>query len=299
MTQKTEGTIVLDGLIEGRLPREPDIRPQIEQWTQFTAKMGLRLHVDASGASLSVLPDREPASVERLGVKPEQSIRQALQQLVDLFPPEVRGQLFSTLRSAEYRPHEEVQSIYTIGPDGTVDVQQRSVEAQTVAAPRPISTREKVKMAAVGLLAALAVLGVTSLFVDLRSLVGEVVDTVRPIDAAAIKVEAGPYEPYITIAKVEKTGSRQITLTLRRTEAYPVDEAGMKQALAAAGDSFRGRLALERLAEGYIRVETFDDEGEFITAAALRIRELEREQALNVKIALPQRTRIGRIALSL
>ena len=299
MTQKTEGTIVLDGLIEGRLPREGDVRPQIEQWRQFTQKMGLRLHVDASGASLSVLPDREATPVEPLGGKPEQSIRQAIQQLVDLFPAEARGQLFSTLRSSEYRPQQEVQSIYTIGPDGTVDVQQRTVDAQTVAPPRPISTREKVKMAGIGLLAALAVLGITSLFVDLRSLAGEVVDTVRPIDAAAIDIETGPFEPYIEVAKVEKTASRQLTLTLRRTDAYPLDDAALQQAFAAAGESPRQRLALERLAEGYIRVEMFDEEGAYLTSAPLRIRSLEKEAALDVKIALPQRTRIGRIALAL
>ena len=74
---------------------------------------------------------------------------------MNVLPPLERGSVFSTLRSSEFRKNEEVQSLYvvatTAGGKVEVQVQSRSVDAKAVAPPQPISVKEKVKLAVMGL----------------------------------------------------------------------------------------------------------------------------------------------------
>jgi len=60
MSDKTEGTIVLDGLIEGRLPDDPSIEDKLEQWLEFVGQLGLRFNLEVTGSSFSLLPDSTP-----------------------------------------------------------------------------------------------------------------------------------------------------------------------------------------------------------------------------------------------
>src|SRR5262245_11694000 len=113
--EKIEGTIVLDGLVQGRLPLGDDQIPQqLKQWVQFISGMGVRFNLEVRDAAFNLLPDNRATSAKPLGDPPEHALEQGLTQLADLFSGPERSQLFSTLRSSEFRPGEEVQTVYTI-----------------------------------------------------------------------------------------------------------------------------------------------------------------------------------------
>ena len=109
------------------------IGKQLQEWTTFVARLGPRFSLEMRGGAFTLLPDTKPVAVLGLGDDPSEAMRQALDQLAGLFAGYERTQLFSTLRSSEYRPGREVQSMYTIA-GGQVGVRvglgQRGREGQ-------------------------------------------------------------------------------------------------------------------------------------------------------------------------
>lgn len=298
MSDKTEGTIVLDGLIEGRLPDDPSIEDKLEQWLDFVGQLGLRFNLEVTGSSFSLLPDSTPVPVSRVGDAPQRSIQEALEQLFQAFSTEARSQVFSTLRSVEYRPGEEVQSLYAALPDGSVKVETRHVDAQTTAPPRPMTTGERVRAAVFVALVLLAVFGVSSLFVDWGGIVGQFANTVRPINAEQLDIQASAFEGMMTVEGIESHGSpKGIKVTLKRGEAFPLDERAAAEAIAAAPESIERRLAVEALVRGYIVVELFDDQGAFLGAERLRIARLHDQEQIELLIEFPQRRRVSRVTM--
>ena len=147
MADNVEGTIVLDGLIEGRFNDGDQTVEKLDGWVKFVQDtLGLSFTADASGDSFSMLPDNKPASAAKLAPDPQDAIRQALEQLIGALPEKDRATVFSTLRSSEYRKGEEVQSLYAVQADGTVVFESRTVDAKTVAPVEPLTTKEKVKI---------------------------------------------------------------------------------------------------------------------------------------------------------
>ncbi|MBI1375556.1 MAG: hypothetical protein GC159_22820 [Phycisphaera sp.] len=303
MSEHLEGTIVLDGMLEGRLPDDPDVESKLRQWVDFARSHGLPFTLDISGNAFSLLPDNKPVDVGPIGDPPDQTIRQALDQLLEAFPPEARQNVFSTLRTSEYRPNEEVQSVYLVNPLGQVDVQSRAVDAKTVAPLPPLTTREKVKTAIVGLLIAAAILGVSSFFIDYRNLAGEVAETIRPIDPNEVLIDAQAYQPYLGLRpEVQKKNTRsgtELLIKVVATDAYPDGDAAMQTAYDAAPLS--KRLALEALARGYVRAEVFsseDNQLKFLYHVDVRIGDLSPGQEAEVAVPMPGKVRVGKIRIT-
>lgn len=297
MTEKIQGTITLDGLVEGRLG-DDEAAGRLREWVEFIGQLGLRFNLDVNGGQFSLLPDDAPKSTANLGDVPERSIADALEQLVTALPEDVRPHVFSTLRSAEYRPGEEVQAIYGIGVDGKVDVQRRVVDAQTVAPPEPIDMRTKVRMALSGLVVALAILGIASFFVDFGDLWGQTMDTITPMSPDEMAIEMTAFEGLIAMEEeVAIAGGRRLKMTLVRGPEFPADRKALEKMIAAESDAGK-RLAMEALLRGYIRVEMYDKEGKYYHHAELRIADLFRQPKLPALIQLHQKTRTGRVVFT-
>jgi len=145
MSEKVEGTVVLDGLIEGKLPDEPGAEEVLRQWLDFAASLKLKFNLEMDGNSFSILADDKPIPAEDLGPRPEERIADALGQLVKAVAAQQGRRVFSTLRSTEYLPGCEVQTIYGLGPDGTVQRSERTLQAETTPPPRRLTRREKGK----------------------------------------------------------------------------------------------------------------------------------------------------------
>ncbi|MCY2927235.1 MAG: hypothetical protein NT031_17740, partial [Planctomycetota bacterium] len=155
MTGRLEGTFALDGLVEGALGGAgEEFRGRLQAWADAARAGGLNLLFD----------------------------------LLKIFPLAQRRNIFSTLRSTEYRPGEEVQTIYAVAPDGSVQMHQRTVSARTEAPPEPLTLKQKLRLGAVGLAVAMGVFGLSSLFVDYGQLVRRLKDSVVAMDPDKVQV---------------------------------------------------------------------------------------------------------------
>ncbi|KKL19207.1 hypothetical protein LCGC14_2467780, partial [marine sediment metagenome] len=117
----TEGTLILDGLIEGRLPERAEPERLLREWVRSAGSAGLHFSLTFDGPNFSLLAEKTPIPVEDLAPNPPDRISAALEELLKAFDPKQRTGLFSTLRSTEYRKGEAVQVVYGIGAGGTVE----------------------------------------------------------------------------------------------------------------------------------------------------------------------------------
>lgn len=281
---KTEGMILLDGLIEGRLSGDEAVQAKLETWVEFAATLGLKFNLDMSGSAFSVLPDNHPTSVQKLGPSPEDAVRQAIEQLVGVLPQQDRASVFSTLRSAEYRTGEEVQSLYVVEPGGKVQVQSRSVAAKTVAPPKPVSVKERVKLAIIGLVLALSIFGILMLFPPVREKFAEFIGSIKPVTVEKVTISVESFGDLIKATPKEfSQGSRVLIITIERGKDYPTTEVLLEEAYAKA-DTLSKKLALESLARGYVRVELIDVEGNIFADGEFRIRDLNTKEVIELKV---------------
>ncbi len=299
MTDKTEGTIVLDGLLEGNLPAAHDGADAMRAWIRSVHTMGLLFSLEVDGDRFSLLADPRAVSVDRLSTEPHERIAAVLDELLENFSPDERRGLLSTLRSMEYRPGVEVQTVYAIGADGAIDPRTRSVDAKTVKPPEPMSPRERVKLALMGLGVAAVLFGISAIFVDYGSLFDTVVDRIMPFDADSVAVETGSFGEYFTVDKQQaKRGGKVLILTLKRGKAFPVDDAALQKLQDAAGESVSARMTLDALARGYVRCECFDKKGKFLTFTMQRISALREKETVELILPLPVTPRPTRVVIT-
>lgn len=289
MSENVEGTISLDGLLEGRFAGESFTADDLRRWASRAVEHHLHFSVETEGNSFSVLGERHRVKAADLGDDPARTVAEALDGLLDKMPPPTRTGAMSTLRSVEYRKGEEVQTLYVI-VGGKVDVRQRTVEARTTAPVGPLTRKEKVRMALMGLAVALLVFLASSIFVDYRAIYTNIVDAVVPISADELVVEPGSFGDSFSVTKKEVVsvsgGGRAIMLTLKRTKVFPVTTEQIQKLYDDAND-LPSRLAVESLVRGYVRCEYFDKEGKFLAVTTARIAGLHKAETLEVALPLP------------
>ena len=299
VSERIEGTITLDGLVEGRLPPDPDFPARLGDWVRLMAKMGLKVELEIEGSSFNLLANPVQCSVDRLGGDATSQIRSAVEQLAQAFPDSSEAQLFSTLRSVEYAPSEEIQTVYVLRPDGTVEAQQRSLQATTTPPTPPPSPRERLRVLLGGLAVVAIVFGVSAIFVDYGSMFRSFWHRVVPIDAEAIEVDASRYAAYFEVTARERgEGGQSVRLTLKRTADYPTSDAQLAVAYARQDLTFRDRLALDALARGYVTFEVLGEDGTFLGGSVLRVRRLAEEEETTLVVPVPRDPRPHQIVLT-
>ena len=76
MSQNLEGSVYLEGLLEGKLSQDSLSDDTIHEYLQSLEEVGLQFHLERADGTLSLLPDSKPMSTEKLGTQPDQVIRQ-------------------------------------------------------------------------------------------------------------------------------------------------------------------------------------------------------------------------------
>jgi hypothetical protein len=331
MNQKIIGTVRLDGLIEGPLPNHPDGAEQLRQWTSFAQAAGLKFALEIDGSSFSLLAGNAPLPAASLGPDVSATITAALAQLLKLYRGDDVRRVMSTLRSVEYAKGEEIQTLYVVGPGGKAEAKSRTVSAATVAPEAPLSWKDKLKLGAIGVLAALAVFGVSALFIDYRAMFGQVKSSFSPPSAEKIAVDGSAFGEYFTV--VQKGVDRSLGLLviqLRRTAHYPgaapgsttraafVPSATMPAVTRPAAPpttlpaeapgtlsggfavtappalTERQQLIRQAVVTGYVRCELFDDEGRWLGFEVVRIKDLEIGEFANIVLPTVARNVQGR-----
>lgn len=299
MNGKTEGTLVLDGLLEGKSRDLSGLTARLREWISASTSLGLRFNLDIDGNSFSILADNKPIQTDNLAPEAAEKIAAALDELLKVFSPDERRQILSTLRSIEYRKDTEIQTAYAVGPDGKIHTRERVVDAQTTPPPRQLTRKEKIRVVITGIVIALLAFLASSVFVDYRALIGNVIETVTPLDAEDIKVETGSFKKYFTVEdKTIGPGSKAVILTLKRTKAFPLKDSDIKQLFADAKDSVSERLTVEAMARGYVRCEFFDKKDNFMGFIDKRISPLRKTETIKLVLPVPRDERTVRIVIT-
>ncbi|MDP6360785.1 MAG: hypothetical protein QF473_37080 [Planctomycetota bacterium] len=283
---RIEGTIELDGMIEGRLPNDPESESNLESWTDAVAQLGMQFSLEIDGSRFSMLVDEDPFAADRLGAEPEIAVHDALQEFLKVFTPDELGNVFSTLRSRRYAPGQEIQTVYAIAPDGTVQAKTRSMEAQTTKPVEPLSLREKVKLGLTGLGIAGGILAISSFFIDYPSLWAKVKTEVRMPALEELVVESKVFDDFIDVEKKAfDRGHRFLVLEMKTKDSPPEP------------DSMQQRMAAEALFRGYIRCEYFSKDDRFIGYEFVRAKGITSEPKL-VLVPLPRQPKTHRVVLT-
>jgi hypothetical protein len=297
---KLEGTLIIDGLIEGKIPALPGAEDKLRAWVNFARQAGLEFDLQLDGGSFSLLADNSARSAKKFAPEPSEIISSALSEMLKTIPPADRGKLSSTLRSIEYRPRQEVQTLYPITPDGNVDSRQRIVEAQTHAPPPPLTARERLRMGLFGLTAAIAVIALSAVFVDYPKLWREIREEVTTPSADQIQIDNSIFADYFTVEKKEiSPDSKSLRLLLRRTEKFPRTESDFTAASTQpTTQPVLRRLTLDSLSRGYIRCEYFDSKGTFQTFHFARLHPLRQSETMELTLPFSPDSRPSRIVFT-
>jgi hypothetical protein len=298
MSRKLEGTIVLDGLIEARVPAQPDFDQHLRDWLRLMEQMHFRFSLEIDGGSFNLLAASDAVRVADVGQDPVEALTEGMTQLLQVFPDADRGKVVSSVRSTEYRRGAEVQTVYFITPDGQVSTRQRTLDAVTEAPVAPMSAAARTKLIVTGVLVAAILFGISAIWVPYRQLFGQAVAEMTPVDIEKVAVEASAYAPYFTIEKKEYSRNPPgIVVTLKRTAAYPLkneDYNGAREKAATLPQS----LALDAIATGYIRCEYFKDKDEFASYGFVRISALRDKETIDVLLPLSREYKPQRIVLT-
>jgi len=299
MNANVEGTIVLDGMVEGTLPGVDSPETWLRDWVSLAAQAGFRFSLEIEGGRFSLLADETPLAASGIGPDPADTLREALSALFSGLPQADRGSVFSTVRSVEYKPGAETQTLYTANQDGTVSVEQRTLETQTVSPEKPLTREQKLIGALVAVGVLLVVLVVLALTGVLQSISRDFWQAIVPLDTAGIEVDTSAFGERLGSGEVTMApgGQRMLVVVLERGDEYPESPADLEKAFAEAAD-LGERLALEALARGYVRCEVFDANGKFYAQKTCRVKDLARVDEVEVLVPLPRRERPGRIVVT-
>lgn len=299
MREKVEGQFRLDGLLEGPLPDTPEAERKLREWVESAASTGLEFHLDVDGGRFSLLPGTQDIPARHLGENPSDTLCEALERLARFFPAPCRRELTSTLRSIEYRPGTEVQTIYLLQPDGCVEPRQRKIEAETVAPPDDSDLHNRLVLGLIGFLALLVVLGISALFVDYPTLLGDLFRNLRPPDPKKVEVQCPSFERFVEVVdKKLAPDRRSMVVTIRRTDDFPTREEDIDQAMQQAEGRVQQELALEALARGYVRCELFDRDGKFIGFVQCRIKSLRYRSTADLHLPLSRSPQLARVEIT-
>jgi len=293
MQRRVEGSISIQGLIEGGLGDGPDGRKVLEDWVSLCRRNGLPFVLAVEGERFNLLADEKPIAVEKLGACPQDTLRALLPQLAAACASAPQ-RLYSTLRSSEYQPGREIQCVYPVLSDGSIGVQQRTVAVDTEAPPKPLSLERRLALAGGALLALALVTFAASFFVDFRAVGERITASFVPIRGENVRIDLGSLGGYIEAAGTEVDSTRRLLrVTLARGARFPADIAAVEARLAAPDVKLGERLALESLVRGYARCELFDGEGVYLGNQQARLKPLWAAPSTEAAFAIPDGVRLA------
>jgi hypothetical protein len=293
--EKIEGTFFLDGLIQGKLPGKPDAAVSLREWVDSARAAGIRFHLEQEGQSFNLLADNRPAAVATLGPTGIVAVGDKLQDLLDLCGPESLASMVSTVRSTEYRPNAQVQTLYVFGPDGQVHSREQMTPINTTPPTPPVTVKQRVKMALIALVVIVGLFAVLSLFLPIPQMIHEAVGGLTPVDVKQINFDRGRYADFIEVGQPEKvTVNREtrLAIKLKRTAKFPTTQ-GDFDSLAKSAGTVQDRLAAEALVRGYITVRLFYDDQADYEKSEIPVKALREKQECTV--TLPMNRRFNRV----
>ena len=290
-----ENTYRLEGLIQGPLPPGPDGLSVIKKLTADFNRNGLRLSACFDDSQFKLTAENVTRDTEEIHpLEVDLMVHHALEKLLAAYPAELRMQIFSTLRSREYRPDLEVQSVYLVIYPGQVKVERREVAAEVAPRPAPLSVKNQFAYiaAAVGILAFLG--WASTILVEYRDLGEQKLSTFRGTRVEDLRVDDKSLVDFVRIVETDiaKQPESSIILTLRKGTKWPddvtplpPDSKGYTPAYRAA---FRAAIEVRELT-----VVLRDDQG-VQTISKVSIQEFFVDDKQEITVRIPFGTKVVR-----
>lgn len=299
--KKLEGSFTLLGLVEGQLPELPDARKLLQKWLDNALTGPLHLHLEFDGDRFSLQPDPQPVPAEKLGSDPAEYVQDLLEGMLSTFPPATWRGLFSTLRSVEIAPGEEIQTIYLVTPEGRVETRRRVVDADTTSGEQGLTRKEKIRLAAYVVGVVVVLLAVSSIWVPYGDLFRNLFVPHVPVVVKKIASDDTAMAGYVALApdKNRRKGQTStLLIAVTRGKNFPAKVEDLDKAFAQPNRSLEQTMAIQAVRGGYARLEMYGAEGKFLGYVEVRIARLWSAESFEVEVEEPRGDRLEKLVLT-
>jgi hypothetical protein len=286
------GTYILSGLIQGKVVIEPDM---LDIWTKEAAKKGFYFSLRIDANDFSLLPSEEAKPISNLGdLFLEDVVCEHVASLIGLFDSPRAGQIFSTLRSEEFKFGKSQQTIYKILPDGKVESESRTVEVETEDPPAKLTTAGKLKLALISV-GILALLFIASLpFIDYKAMFDEAKDKVTTLKADEITVDTATLNKAVQVSVKEIiTKENSIVLLLERGERWEMLYESKPNTEFKNWSDFITAQALH----SWLRCEWHDKHGNLLLVNYIKVSGLKDQASIEEKILISTKDKIASLSV--
>ena len=260
---KIEGTFQLEGLIEGPVFSGDD-EEVINNFVKQAQKQGFIFHAAINTGRFSLLADTEPVNIKSADESADVRVIKCLEEFLKNYSPKECLDLMSTLRSVEYVPGNAIQTIYSIKPDCTVSVEQRTVRADTVRPAEPIEFKQTIKLAIPLILILCVGIGISAFFIPYRDIVKGIISDFTPFDANNVTIDTEHYSKYFQVKTIEADEAEDtIKIIFKISESYPNTEQKLNELWNSPEVALSQKLTLEALAKNCIRCIFYNSDGDF------------------------------------
>lgn len=273
-----EGTARFAGLLEGPIPPDGDEVPR--SWVTKARGAGVRLDFSTDGGLFSLIPHTEEAVDWNRAHPVDRVLAGLLSELMEALPEGCRAHCMCTLRSVEVLPGRERQTLYSIGPGGEIQVDQRDVEKATEPPPRPPDPRRLMRRGLTGAAVLFLLVLVSLPFLPYRIWWNRAVSNLVRAPAESLTVETGPFDSVYEIGAVSwDAGEGKYRIPLRFRTGL---DAGNLEDAWFRSESMSAKLALEDVRRGEIECEIRSEDDTRIARLRLELRTIDGEMALFV-----------------
>jgi hypothetical protein len=290
------GTFRLDGMLQASLPPNRPVAGDMEAWTASAKASGLHFHLSIDGSNFSIVADPAVEKTSKLA-KPdlETLLVDALDALLSFLPAPARPQAFSTIRSEEFRPGAAVQTLYTVGPDGAVASEQRTVDIDTEEAPPEITPASLQRAALPALVVLLVALLVSSFFIDYRKLFTEARDRVVPLAKEEVTVDHSALGKFIEV-ELAGVDNKRNALIFKLKRGPEWDRAFSSPPAESTTDwpAFMTQLAIH---QRRLRIELFDKDGKTLSSGEMNLEALHQKETAEIAVYAKLRERLAKVVI--
>lgn len=287
------GTVVLNGLLEGRLPADESKAALIRQWVEFAKENRLGFSLEMESNSFNILADNTPIPAEAFNGRTQERIVSVLNELIKIFTPELRRKIFSILRSVEYRDDLRIETAYYLNASGNIEFKSQETPVlrgdkvqPTTEQPHKTESRQAMWMVLCIILIAFA----ASTFVfDYKKTWHNFASSFKTVDPAEIAIDAADSGDYINVTKGAMLNSgSMLELKIRRGKDFPLTfekYIGEKTRLEGK-KSITGLMMLKSIANGRVCFEYYDAEKKLFFMVEMRVKALFEKQEITISVPI-------------
>lgn len=291
----TAGTYRLDGMLQGPIPPDDDLRNAFQSWVETAKSAGLVFHLSLEGGSYSLVADSKLQKTSRIKDKDlEDFISGGLNSLLKLLPPPVRTKSFSTIRSEEFRPGCVAQTLYSVGSDGSLSPEQRIQDIDTEDAIPEVTPASLRRALLPSIIALLLILFISTFFINYRKLFVDARDRIAPLKKEELVLEQSSLGNLIEIklSEIDRKHSALIFLIDRGDGWQRVESTKPGDAPDLTWQEFSAILAIH---QGRVRVDFLNKENKILASREVDLRALHKDDSIKVPVVIDPKDRIAKV----